>query len=414
VPGIPSRIVIGADGTIQAGAVGLTAQGVDPVAELSGKIEALLAGKNLYAEMIAEFEKSMMQPPPEPTDPADAPPQAEAKVAPQSEPQTVKLTPRWTCGDAMQPGNLLVIVPADGPAKLLAIDNFHSVLEINPSDGKVVARHELKLPTDRVAAFLRTAVDGQGKRFYAVSAVGQAQAFVYDEAWQPLGHYPPNGTQTAIGDVQLADLDSDGKLELCVGFLQQYGVHAASLQGQKLWSNEKIANVVSIAVTSDHKLLCVHEPGKLTSIDQQGNAGAPTAIGQRALRWLVSARLEGDTDSWAGCAYVAPEGDPAQATDAVIGVDLAAGKDRWTYPLPAGQQPWIEQLGAGRVIGAQRHWIAAGADGSLHFVAADGKPLDRFHVGAAVTGFAAIEIDGKPHLMIAAGDKLRAWQVEPK
>ncbi len=413
VPGIPSRIVIGADGTIQAGAVGLTAQGVDPVAELSGKIDALLAGKDLYAEMIAEFEKAMMQPPPEPAEPGDAPAQPQVKIAPQSDPQTVKLTPRWTCGDTVQPGNLLVVPSAEGPARLLAIDNFNTVVEINPADGKLAAKHELKLPAETAVTFLRTAVDGQGKRFFAASAVGQPQVFVFDDAWQPLGHYPPKGTQAAVGDVQLADLDGDDKLELYVGFLQRTGVHAASLQGQKLWSHEKIANVVSIVV-NERKLLCVHEPGKLTPIDQQGNGGAETAIGQRAVRWLLSARLEGDADAFAALAYVAQDENKTQVTDAVMGVDLAAGKDLWTYPLPTGQQPWLEQLAAGRVVGGQRHWIAASADGSLHFVAADGKPLDRFNVGAAVTGFAAVEIDGKPHLVIAAGDKLRAWLVEPK
>jgi thiol-disulfide isomerase/thioredoxin len=419
VPGIPSRILLAPDGTIQAGAVGLTAQGVDPVAELSGKIDALLAGKSLYAEMIAEFEKSMMQPPPEPTEPGDAPPQPEVKIAPQSDPQTVKLTPRWTCGEAVQPGNLLVVTAADGPAKLLAIDNFHSVLEINPADGKLVAKHDLNLPPETAAAFLRTAVDGQGKRFFAASAAGQPQVFVFDDQWQPLGHYPPKGTQAAIGDVQLADLDGDGKLELCVGFLGEAGVQAASLQGQQLWASAKPVKVVSLATSAPdaenhRRLFCVHEPGKVTSLDHQGAPAPEMAIGQRAVRWLLSARLEGDADVFAGFAYVNPEGNNAQVTDAVIGVDLAAGKDVWTYPLPTGQKPGLEQLAAGRVVGGQRHWIAAAADGSLHFVAGDGKPLDQFNVGAAVTGFAAVEVDGKPHLVIASGDKLRAWLVEPK
>jgi thiol-disulfide isomerase/thioredoxin/outer membrane lipoprotein-sorting protein len=419
VPGIPSRILIGADGTVQAGAVGLTAQGVDPVAEVAGKIDALLAGKNLYAEMIAEFEKAMMQPPPEPTEPGDGPTQPEVKIAAKSEPQTVKLTPRWTCSDAMQPGNVLVVASADGPAKLLAIDNFHFVLEINPADGKVIARHDLKLPQDTAVAFLRTAVDGQGKRFFAASAIGQRQVFTFDEAWQPLGHYPPNSTQAQIGDVQLADLDGDGKLELCVGFLGETGVHAASLEGQQVWASAKPAEVVSLAVSppdgdKHRRLFCVHQPGKITPLDHEGRPAAEMAIGQRAVRWLLSARLQGDSDAVAGFAYVTPEGENAQVTDALIGIDLAAGKDRWTYPLPTGQQPWLEQLAPGRVSGADRHWIAAAADGSLHFVAVDGKPLDHFNVGAAITGFAATEVQGKPHLVIAAGEKLRCWAVEPK
>jgi thiol-disulfide isomerase/thioredoxin len=428
VPGIPSRILLAPDGTIQAGAVGLPAEGVDPVAEVSSKIDALLAGKNLYAEMIAEFEKAMMQPPPEPVDQAAAPTQPEVKTAPKSQPRAVKLTPSWTSTDAVQPGNMLVIAGAEGPAKLFAIDAFHAVLEINPADGKLVARHELKLPENTAVALLRTAVDGEGKRFFAATAVGQPQVFVFDEAWELLGHYPPKGVAAAVGDTQLADLDGDGKLELCVGFFQQSdkptlaGVHVTTVQGQKVWANEKLANIVSLAVAAaesenHRKILCVHEPGKLTPLDHQGAAGAETAIGQRAVRWLLSARLSGESDVFAGFAYVSPEGNPSHVTDAVIGVD-PAGKDLWTYPLPTGQQPWLEQLAAGRVVGDQPHWIAAAADGSLHFVAADGKPLDSFNVGATIHGFAAIEVDGKPCLVIASGDKtsakLSAWLAEPK
>jgi thiol-disulfide isomerase/thioredoxin len=418
VPGIPSRIILGLDGTLQAGAVGLTAEGVDPVAELSGKIDALLAGKNLYAEMIAEFEKSMMQPPPEPVESTGAPTQPEIKIAPKSEPTTVTLTPHWTSSDAVQPGNLLVVEGADVPAKLFVIDGFHAVVELKPADGKLVARHDLKLPQNTAVALLRTAVDGEGNRYFAATAVGQTQAFVFDSQWQNVAHYPPKGVQAAVGDVQLADLDGDGKLELCVGFLQQTGVHAVSLEGQKLWANEKLANVVSLTVLpadeeNHRKLLCVHEPGKVTPLDHQGAAGKEIAIGQRAVRWLLSARLGGESDVYAGFAYVSPETGNAQVTDAVVGIDLA-GKDLWTYPLPTGQQPWLEQLAAGRVIGDQRHWVAAAADGSLHFVAADGKPLDTFNVGAVIHGFAAIEIDGKPHLVIASGEKLSAWRVEPK
>jgi len=417
VPGIPSRILLGADGTLQAGSVGLTPEGVDPVAELSGKIDGLLAGKNLYAEMIAEFEKAMMQPPPEPIEQTEGPAQPQVKAAPASEPRTIKLTPRWTAKDLLQPGNLLVVSEEAG-TKLLAIDGFRAVVDVNLADGKAIARHDLKLPENTAAAFLRTAVDGHGKRFYAAAVVGQPQVYVFDDAWQPLGHYPPGGVQASIGDVQLADLDGDGKLELCVGFLQRTGVHAASLQGQKLWANEKLTDVVSMAVSapdSDNhrKLLCVHSPGRITAIDHQGASGGEITVGQRAVRWLLSAKLNGDADVFAGFAYVSPDGDGTQATDALVGIDLA-GKDLWTYPLPTGQPPWLEQLASGRVVGSERHWIAAAADGSLHFVAPDGKPLDSFCVGAPIMGFTAVEVDGKPHLIIAAGEKLQAWQVEAK
>ena len=53
-----------------------------------------------------------------------------------------------------------------------------------------------------------------------------------------------------------------------------------------------------------------------------------------------------------------------------------------------------------------------GADGSIHILSGDGKPLDRFNYGAALHGLATTDIDGKPALIVASAEGVEALRVE--
>ena len=68
-----------------------------------------------------------------------------------------------------------------------------------------------------------------------------------DEQWQPTGSYPEE-TRQGISDIQLADLDGDGQLEMLVGYLGEVGVQCASLAPERVWSNRAFDNVLSLAV----------------------------------------------------------------------------------------------------------------------------------------------------------------------
>jgi thiol-disulfide isomerase/thioredoxin len=429
IPGVPARIILGPDGTLQAGTVGLPPPGVDPVADVIGKVEALLAGKDLFAATLAEFERSMQEPPVEPKEAHQPTEMPEVQIQPKSDPQTLKLQTRWVCKEVVNPGNLLVVESGAGAPKLYAIDSMRAIAEINPADGSLVARHEPNIPKDVALAFLRTAANRDGQRFFAASAVGQTQVFVFDDKWQLHATYSigrsgtpsqdgdtPSHQENAIGDARLVDLDGDGQLELAVGCLGKAGVRVVSTQGQEIWQDEKSRDVVSLAVSpadqqGHRKLLCIC-PSGVAVLDHAGKPSGEISTGERHLRWLTSARLAGADEAYAGFAF-AKASPEAPVTDALIGIDLA-GKELWSYALPTGQQPWLEQLAAGRIVAGQRHWLAAAADGSLHFVSADGKLLDRFSVGTALSGFAAVEVDNQSLLILATGDRLEAWRVETK
>jgi hypothetical protein len=73
----------------------------------------------------------------------------------------------------------------------------------------------------------------------------------------------------------------------------------------------------------------------------------------------------------------------------------------------------IEAVSAGQVLSAgPKQWLVAACDGSIHFLSADGKPIDHFNYGAALSGLAAVRIDGKPTLLVATPEGLDGWEVQ--
>ena len=74
----------------------------------------------------------------------------------------------------------------------------------------------------------------------------------------------------------------------------------------------------------------------------------------------------------------------------------------------------LEMVAAGRVLGGTGNWVLAGADGSIHILSADGKPLDQFNTGAAISGLTVAPIDGGA--LIVATDKgidASRWKSKP-
>jgi hypothetical protein len=55
--------------------------------------------------------------------------------------------------------------------------------------------------------------------------------------------------------------------------------------------------------------------------------------------------------------------------------------------------------------------LLPGADGSIHVISADGKPLDKFNYGAVLQGLATFEAGGQPVLVVASPGGLEAWKI---
>ena len=283
-------------------------------------------------------------------------------------------------------------------------------------DGKLIALHKLNLAEGEGIGSLRAAAGADGKRYVAAFLTTQQRCHVWDENWNHVANYPEDALQNphgGIGDVELGDLDGGGTLKMYVGYWGTAGVQAASLDGKRIWSNRSLSNVNHLAIGDPDKdgrrqLFCTNDRGSLVVLDAEGQRQGEIRIPQRMLHWIAAADLGGDGKvSWCGLSA------PHLGDNLVVGLSLT-GAELWSYALPAGAQPRpIEPILAGQIT-PQRpgQWILPGPDGSIHFVTAEGKPLDKFNYGAALQGLATAQIGGQPVLVVASDNGLEAWKVE--
>lgn len=414
VAGLPTTVVLGKDGTVQHYDVGYKP---DLVEQLTGRLEKLLAGEDLaqqerrrYEAQRGQYERLRAEVAVAGADQVEIP---RAKIAPPAKPRTLHLAELWKA-DLKQPGNVTAIEGQDGP-RLLVFDGNRAIVELDAA-GHSVARHELDIPEQTAVNYLRTAVDGQGKRWFAAFASGQQQFHLFDQQWQKVCSYPPadSGAHAGIGDVQLADLDGSGKLAAYVGYWGQVGVQGVSLAGERLWSNRSLEFVLRIApggadAAGHRALLCANARGSLVPLDAAGAAGAEIAVADRQLHTVATADLDGQAPLEMAALTSTDDGSTT-----VLGVS-PDGKELWRHPLPAGAhtQP-IEIVSAGRLgVEPQGVWLLAGADGSVHLLAADGRLIDRFNTGQTLTGLAAAALGSDSVLLVSSTAGLTAWKVEP-
>ncbi len=413
VESLPTMVLLGADGTVQGIEV---AYQPHLAVELPRKLEKLLAGENLAAQVLEEqaqrvqsFEKGIEAGNPDNGEAAVIP---QARIAPRSEPTTLPLKPAWHSDEVIKPGNILAVADG-GQSRILVLDGMRNVVELDDR-GQLAKRYELELPNDAAISFLRTGVDGEGARYFAGSASAYQHLFLFDSGFSKLLVYPTDGKHAGISDLRLADLDGDGKLDINVGFWGSVGVQSVSLAGDRRWSMRSLEDVWCLTVTGPASggprgLLASDGRGMLVPINAAGKEGSPLSLPGRFLRWVQAADLDGDGQDEYCCVASVKAG-----VEGVVAL-TSAGTLLWAYDLPVGAQtnPALEMITHGKLDGANDSWVVAGADGSVNILASDGKLLDRFCVGAAIQGLAVGEINGRGALLVATEQGVDAWQLEP-
>jgi thiol-disulfide isomerase/thioredoxin len=405
--GIPSTFMIDANGIVQDYEAGVNP---DLLTVLSGKIDKLLAGENIYDAPLKRYRENLKRF--ENTEEQEVPP---AKISQRSQPRTFKISPLWKCADLKSPGNILVLDSAGSRPRLLVIEDFKSVAEVG-LDGNVAAMHKLNIGEGEFVTNIRNFTAADGKTFFAVFAAAQQRCHVFDGQWNIVLSYPENALEnphSGIADVELGDLDGDGAPKIYVGYWDVVGVQAATLDGKRVWSNRSISNVVRMAFTEPdadgrRNLLCVNSNGTLMELDAKGQRKTEVSVPERPIGWIMGADLQGNGRLlWCGLSAV------KMGETTALGFSLK-GEELWNYALPAGLQPQpIEQIIPGKITPqTPGQWILPGADGSINFVSAEGKLIDAFNYGAMLQGLAAVDIDGRPALIIASPNGLEAWKIE--
>ena len=420
--GIPTMFIIGPDGIVQDCKAGADEKLAE---ELPAKIDKLLAGENIYEKPLKEYEDQlkqyakMLETPPEGAPAAGEPvvrelKLPEVKTAPRSKPTTMKLTPLWKCTEVKAPGNILVLGGDKRPARLVVVEAWKSLAEVG-LDGKLIARHNLDLADTEVIGSLRSAAGADGNRYLVAFMATQQRCHLLDENWKLVVNYPEEALKkphSGIADVELGDLDGDGKLKMYVSYLGVVGVQAVSLDGKRLWANRSLASVGGMAIGAPdakgrRSLFCTNATGAIVVLDAEGQRQGEIKVRDRLLHWIVAADLRGDGQLvWSGMSA------------AKLGENLAVGfspdgKERWKYQLPSGVPPPMELIVPGKLSReGPGQWILPGPDGSIHVISADGKPLDKFNSGVTLQGLATAQLDGQPVLIISSAEGLEAWKVE--
>ncbi|HVA47173.1 MAG TPA: redoxin domain-containing protein [Pirellulales bacterium] len=412
VESLPTMVVLGPDGVVQDYENVLDPELTDT---LPPKLDKLLAGESIFEEALREYAA------PAPSGSQTEAAVAAAEIAPASGPQKLAMSSLWTCRDLTSPGNVLATNGPDGRGRLFVLDNWQTVVELD-GDGKPAARHRLDLPKqpeEAVVSFLRTAVDGQGRRYFAGSANGVRQLFVFDADWKRLLTFPTDGTHPGITDLVFADLDGDGALEINVGFWGPAGVQSVSLDGERRWKTQTCENVLKLAALTGNsegpaELLATTAMGSVVPIDKQGHERKPWPAGKRFVQLVFTADLDGDGASEICAIGPSQTGDEMRPGDnAAFGLDRT-GKVVWQYDLPSGvpASGALEYVTSGKLVGDTAQWVIAGPDGSVHILSADGQPIDRFNSGVSLTGLAVAQFDGTPALVFASSAGIEARRFE--
>jgi thiol-disulfide isomerase/thioredoxin len=416
-PLLPNLVVLGPDGVMQDNEVGYNPK---LVAELPARLEKLLAGDSLHQDAMARYELKLLEhqeainkPLPEQSASGEMP---QAEIAPRGEPATFKISKLWTSAEVEQPGNILVVEqPGSGPV-ILVQQGWKNVAELDGA-GKLVGNHKLDIPAESVVAILRTGVNGDGKRLYLGLASAQPQVHVFDETWQRVFSFPEATANVAVADALLADLDGDQQQALYVSYWDVAGVQRVNMDGQRQWGQrDLLQDVYRLATTGPDDagqadLLATNggQNNALVLLDSQGQSKKQFSVGNRFIRMIASADLNGDgTMEYCGLAPT-PEGH-----ETIVGFDLT-GAELWEQPLAPGvHESPLEMITTCRLAdGPATHWLIAGPDGRVLIVDAAGQLVDSFPYGSALMGIASTTIDGQPALLFSTPEGVEAWKIEP-
>lgn len=409
----PALVVLDRSGTVQL--FGLEA---DPelAAQLPIALQRLQAGEDLATQTLAQDQRERETyvaalAGPESSGTTIALPQASLRE--KSDPQHLRLTQLWTCAELRSPGNLLVLEQPDTEPRILALDGPRVVVELD-GKGRVANRHELKLPEGASITYLRAAQDGKGRWYFAGTALLAPRLRVFDERFREIASYPPEGeTHPGIQDVQIADLDGNGQLELGIAFGGDVGIHGTSLEGEHHWANRSAADVLSVAtsprddVVGWQKLLVSSFRGSILRLNQFGLDDPAILVKDRLIHHLYGARFSGGRTSYCGVSLIEKQ-DPL-----AVGLDEEF-REVWSVPLSPGVfHTQIQFVTSGRLLGdTAGQWIIAGPDGTIRVIGDDGKFTDSFSYGQFVTGIAAVQLEGAAVLLVATAEGVTAWQVD--
>jgi outer membrane lipoprotein-sorting protein len=419
VTAFPATVILAGDGTVADLIVGehnLIA------ADVAADLAAVVAGDDVpklvrdrHAARLREYKERLAKAAGDGMGAVE--PLPEQVIAPRRQPVRFKLVRAWRAADVALPGNLVCLDAAHGGGdepRIVVLDGWRTAVELGP-DGGERARHELAIPAGEAVRFLRTAVDAAGRRWWLGGGRGGRHVFVFDADWKLHATYPPPdaGPHDGISAAHLLDTDGDGAPEIVAGYFGTVGLQAASLDGQRLWKERSLGAVLDLApgppAADDRGVLCLTAAGRIVPISLAGQAGGPLAAGDWRLRSLVTGPVAPDA-TWAAIGMAGS----GIGHNVAVGID-ADGQVAWELPLADGvhREAPIEPVAWADLLGTpRRQWLIAGPDGAVTVAWADGRVVDTYRHGAAITGLGGYRHAGDGFIVIATRTALEAFRME--
>lgn len=418
IPWAPTIVVLDSHDVVQIVEVGANP---NLVAELPQVLERLLAGDDLaseilaqYADAVAAYHRALERGEPDPSSSATQ----GTPIAPANQPQLLQLRPLWELADLKASGNLWVIDEASETTRILALEGWQTVVEIDPG-GTVKARHTLDLPPNAGVTQIQSAVDRGGHRYYALWALRGPQLHVFDARWKRIFSYPdPSLAHEGVQDVALADLAGEGHLVAVVGFWGTNGVHCVSTSGksagQPLWINREVSHIYSLLATPpQHErpttVWVANAAGAVHCLGPQGNRIRSPELAGQPLHHVFSTR-----EKWDAAVPFCAIAYGTEGRRLALGLTPEA-HPQWRYTLPAGSFPSQVRFVTSAPLLADHEplWLIGGTDGSLHMISSDGRFTDHFQTGSALTGIAGTRYGQQRVLIVSTPTGVKAWEVLP-
>ena len=416
IPATPCFVVIDREGFVQLHEVGVSP---DLDVELPALVENLLEGKNIAADYL-QFVKSReavyqrlllaagVQAPKEQTN------IVATKIAKPTQPERLELVRLWKNQELHQPGNMVVARETKGDSLIAVLDGTKRIRFID-SKGRVKNQLAVAvLDSESPITQLEIAEDSNTNRHVLGWSTLGRQLTVFDENWRQKFVYPRSNhldsQQGLILGAHLADLDSDGGLEIYVSF-DNRETHRVDVTGHTVWKRSTPSPLLSLTSSIDRTqksfLLGTTQSGQISPMNSLGALQRPLDVGSRAIHHLVASRPNNSDSVY--CGFSALPTGRMQA----IGI-RGNMQEQWNYVLPSGTFTNQIQYATSLPWRDSTCWILAAANGSLHFIVDDGSFHDHFNTGKQLTGLAAYQTGDTNILVLSSADDVEAYRFQPK
>lgn len=353
----------------------------------------------------------------------------EQVIAPRRQPVRFKLAPAWRSDAVGMPGNLVCVTDekasdtAATGGRIVCLDGWRTVVTLDTT-GKEISRHELSLPKTAAIAFLRSAVDTAGNRWWLGYAKGAQHVFLFDDAWKLRTTYPPVGgpDHPGIADALLLDTTGDGAPEIVVGYLGTVGMQCVDLDGKRLWRDRAAQQgISSLAAQAPQTavgrgVVAVDGAGRFVAVAADGTAADPVSLTgpDPAMKGLVLRQVFAGPVAADGAWALAGLAGASLGSNMAVGLS-PAGQATWTIPLADGlhRDGPIESVAWANLLGtSRRQWLIAAPDGSVTVAWADGGVVDRYCHGRPLVGIGGYHTGDAGHIVLATPDGVESLRME--